>query len=329
MKEKTSNWIIYPTHELVKILDGDCLKFIAVLMHHRNNLLKGKDPLAARNPGTEIQITMAELQESTGLNADHVKAAKKALRENGLISVREAREVKNGQPLKKHFYIINDNEIWRYSNEKGKSPSTIPDSIKAILPKKKSRAGLGEKKPKKREIIRQYIDITQGVAYNEEIIRKAGISASRALISEVLKDMRNAVNYIKPKNHRTSTDRALEDLTKEFKAFKKEVQKNINESVTRYTSNSNLNQNNQSSNNNETLPYPTSVDQPAEIAKAADMSLEDKPDWDKSFLYHGKSCSELEEYQLLNEIDYREEHGLNVACPKLYLSKFEYIRNHQ
>lgn len=216
---------------MARLLDSNTFKILSILISLRN--------IHPSNPA--VQVPLSKLEEYSGMSHATVQASIKALCEHRYISLYSTAPHFNDQENKFEYdankYTINDQLIWNCLKIKWDILVKRPQVKSSKYNYTHSKPV--EKKPKKADIIKPMLDISKSAEDNLSIIKEKGITISLALVSRVLKELREGVKYTKVKRqNRTENDlfksyalleqrlTALENFNKSANPVTKEVDEN-------------------------------------------------------------------------------------------------------
>lgn len=270
--------------KLIPILDNNCFKVFSVIQHFKS-----------LNGGNDPKIALQVLKRYCNMSYPTIIASLKALQANNIISVDSAMvqydvETRSFNSAA-NTYIINDEKIMEYDRltyaeiDQMEQISSTDYNYKQELKKK-------EHKPKKSDLIRQYIDISKTAVDNCDFINNLGIEVSLPTVNTVLREMRKEYSYTKPERKQSDNNEVVKELLKKVNDLEEKV--------------STL-----SKQEEVTITKPI-------VEKPFVVKEENAVDYGISILFK-KDCMQLNDLELLKEIEYREDHKINSYCPKSIL----------
>lgn len=198
--------ITFLPYQMARLLDSNTFKILSILISLRNI-----DPSKM-----VIQVPLSKLVEYSGMSQATIQASIKALCDNEYITFVSTAPQFNDNENKYEYiankYSINDQQIWDCLKIKWEI-LVKKEQVKSSKYNYTHHSKPVEKKPKKADIIRPMIDISKSAEDNLSVIRDNGIDISLALVSRVLKENRERMNYSKVKKNKPNESELYKTVT--------------------------------------------------------------------------------------------------------------------
>ena len=204
--------------QLCKLLDGNCYKILSILINLRR--MRSVD---------EIEIPLSKLSEFSGMSESNVRNTLLALEKNSFIrstfTPREYDPEAQTYKCLPNKYSINDSLLMTVEGMKWDQINQNAQ-IKSSHFSKQYEERIYEKKPLKTQLIYGQLDINLTAEQNVKMLAEKGINVSRATVGNVLKDMRDSVNYVKPIRGSNRNDKAINHLSKKIAELEQIIKSN-------------------------------------------------------------------------------------------------------